>query len=46
MASQITNAQVASELLALAAEYDAEAVEHSHEGQMQGGNTDDEGQQN
>ena len=33
MASQMTNTQVAGELLALAAEYEAEAVEHSHDAQ-------------
>ena len=37
LAGQLTNAQVAGELKALAEEYDAEAVEHSHDGQMQGG---------
>jgi hypothetical protein len=47
LAGQLTNAQVAGELLELAAEYEAEAVEHSHDGQMQGsGNANDDGQQN
>ena len=47
MAGQMTNTQVAGELLALAAEYDAEAVEHSHNAQMQAGDRiDDDGQNN
>ena len=47
LASQITNDHTAEHLLALAAEYEAEALEHSHDGQMQAGDdTDDDGQQN
>ena len=47
LAGQLTTTQVAAELLELAAEYEAEAVEHSHEGQMQAGDgPDDDGQHN
>jgi len=35
LAGQLSNTPVADELLQLAAEYEAEAMEHSHGGQMQ-----------
>ncbi len=47
LASQLTDYSAAEHLLALAAEYEAEADEHSHGAQMQAGDdTDDGGQQN
>ena len=44
LASQLTDHGAAEHLLALAAEYEAEAAEHSHDGQMQAGDIDDDGQ--
>ena len=46
LAGQLINTQVASELLELAAEYEAEAIEHSHDGQMQAGDDPDDSGQN
>ena len=45
LAGQLTN-EVASELFELAAEYEAEAIEHSQGGQMQAGDGPDDSGQN